>query len=183
LIVALLISLVILLSQIFPYTPPAAQDFTVQLSIRLAIINQTNPNNPYIRAIVPPTIGIPGAQIWASTQYSYDGISGYYPVYTQMSPNPYPGYTMVHVRSRSNHNYTLGDFFAVWNEKLGENNTLGYTTPPSSSQSSSFGSGWFWEMCVKQSGGTLLGVASNWGGQVLRPGMVVILDYSDIGCA
>lgn len=179
----MLISLVILLSQIFPYSPPAAQDFTVQLSIRLAIINQTDPNNPYIRAIVPPTIGIPGAQIWASTQYSYDGISGYYPVYTLKSPNPYPGYTMVHVRSRSIHNYTLGDFFSVWNEPLNESNTLGYTTPPSSSQSSSFGSSWFWEMCVKQPGGTLRGVASNWGGQVLQSGMVIILDYSDIGCA
>jgi hypothetical protein len=173
---------VILLSQVFPFSPPAAQDFTVQLSIRLAIINSTNPGNPYIRAIVPPTIGIPGAQIWASHQYDYDGIGGYYPVYTQISPNPYPGYTLVHVRSRSIHNYTLGDFFAVWGANLGENNTLGYTTPPSSSPSS-FGSTWFWEMCVKQSGGILQGVASNWGGQVLRSGMVVILDYSDIGCA
>ena len=160
------------------------QDFTVGVRILIWQWNDTAHSGTFVRAIVPPGIGIPGG-VWATHQWDADGLNNHYPLYldTPVSGN-YSGTSSVHVRSRSTHAYTLLDFFNVWGQPVGANNTLGYTVPPPSSDSNYFGSTWFWDMCVKPPGGVLGPPPKDWGSLSLQQGgQMILLYYGPIGCA
>jgi len=175
-----MIALVAVFGQLYG-GPQPAQDFTVRISL---LYWQIMGNESYPHAVIPPPIGVfPG--IWATHQYDFDGLNNHYPLYTDPpASGNYSGSTDIHVRSRSTHAYTLRDFFNVWGEPVGVNDTLGYTVPPPSSQSNNFGSTWFWDMCVKPPGGVLGPPPKDWGSLVLLPGgMTILLYYSDVGCA
>lgn len=161
-----------------PSNAPVVQDFTFKITIQVSYVNSTGGTQG--RFIIPP-VNIGQCQgTWLSHQYDGYGIGGKYPIYTltQDLSNPYPGYSIIHVTSASNRNYTLGDFFAVWGEPLGYSNTLGFTTPPQTG-SKQFPPSWYWAMCT----GPPPGVPSNkWGLEPLSKDKFVSLLYSNVGC-
>jgi hypothetical protein len=164
-------------------------NFSVNLSIAYSYYPYQNgacnttaqPNLRY----TPPTnaVGIPGG-IWnSSAPYSSYGVNSRYPVFSLAVPlTNYPGFFPVYVQSKVDRTYYLKDFFNVWGEPLGVNNTLGLTTPPSNSIMTSFcvGPGWYWDMCVGTSPNALH--EGLWDAESLSPGKDIALLYSDIGC-
>ncbi len=141
--------------------PQAAEDFTFKISIQVS-------NGTAFSFVIPPAIGVAGG-IWRSHQYDQFGLSGHYPLYTDQPPANYSGYSIVHVRSSVVRQYYLGDFFAVWGEPIGYNNTLGIPARNS----------FFWDMCVGGPGNVRPG---NWGGEFLVKDLPVELRYSNNGC-
>ncbi len=139
------------------------------------------PDNSTLRQqyVIPSDIGAPGG-IWKTHQYDSYGVAQRYPVYflTQDVPQSYPGYFTVHVKSSVTRLYTLGDFFAVWGQPLGQNNTVSLTSPPSSSYHE-FRSSWVWSMCVLTSSSPRHG---GWGNEALVKDMQVELLYSSDDC-
>ncbi len=161
-------------------TVTAAQDFTLTISIQL--IAQSSSGNTTTQFLVPPAVGVPGGA-WSTHRYDGDGLNQRYPVYL-VAPNStgtYSGYSIIHVRSRVLRSYTLGDFFTVWGQPFGRNNTLGITSPPQPSLTK-FGPDWFWSLCI----GTPPSVVSipplSWTNETLVRGEVVNLIFSNTGC-
>jgi hypothetical protein len=142
---------------------PAAMDYTLNISIQIS-----NPKNNTQATFALPQIGIgiPGG-FWANHTFDAYGINGYYPVYVDVPPNPYPGYSPIHVKSRISYNYTLGDLFNVWGQPLGQNNTLNVKAQGGSVD---------WTMCVGTSPTSLR--PGLWAQQRLVSGIDIILSYA-----
>lgn len=141
--------------------PPVAVSFSFQMSIQIS-------NGTSVRFIGYSTpVGIVG---WPWNNHTYDGqgpvIDGvsHYPVYSDQPPNPYPGFTIIHVASTVNRLYYLSDYFSVWGKPLGSANTIGI------SSNSTF----LWQMCTGTPPGEQLG---HWGAEVLVPNLEVTLVY------
>ncbi len=157
-----------------PPPPPIVQNFSFQISVQL--FNKTTTSAQFI--FPQRAVGMRGGY-WFSHVYDSEGLRGIYPIY---SPDPtvaypsnvYPGYTTIYVKSLSNRTYTLGDYFAVWGEALGRNNTLGFTSPPNNSV---YPSTWSWHMCVGPTQGSLR--PGLWGKEPLVSNMRIILAYVD----
>ena len=169
---AALILIVIIAIGIYFYfqSPPLAVNFTFQLSIQIS--NSTN-----VRFLGQQTpVGVAG---FAWNNHTYDGqgaiINGvaHYPIYSEQNANPYPGFTIIHVASTVNRLYYLSDYFSVWGQPLGRNNTLGISSYKTV----------YWDMCIGSPPGEQFG---NWGQQVLVPNLEVTLVYFNstkgIGC-
>ncbi len=138
------------------------QVFDVALQIRKAY-NSTSYN-----LISPPAVGVPGGNgYWFSHKYDRFGSDGYYPVFTELTPNG-ASYAIIHVRSRAVINYTLGDYFDVWGQPLGPSQTIIYQTTNTM----------VWQMCV----GTIDGppnTLGTWRSELLTPRKLIVLDYYD----
>ncbi len=147
---------------------PPAMNFVAQISIQVP--GKFQNGTVGMRFVIPQGVGEPG-YAWNVHKYDLYGLNGRYPVY--MDPpaqTGYPGYSIIHVVSRVNHNYTLGDFFAVWGQPVGANDTLGIQNS----------GGYSWSMCVGPSAGSLR--PGLWGQEVLAGDMPIILKYSSVGC-
>jgi hypothetical protein len=165
------------------FSPPSqghvVLDFSEKISIQVSehLSNGTN----VIRYFTPPRngIGVPGG-IWRADTYTSYGASRNYPIFMlPATSTTYIGYSLIYVKSTVNRTYTLGDLFSVWGERLGRNNTLGFTTPPPSGQTT-FPSTWYWDMCVGPSQGSMH--EGLWGNETLAPSKNIILLYSNFGC-
>lgn len=158
---------------------PPAMDFTDQLVIQVESNNgsQLIPNIPPSRAV-----GEPGG-LWATTQYNSWGVDAeHYPLYMdppfingQNAACQTSGACLFHVKSKVVHQYTLGDFFNVWGQAIGQNDTIGIP------RNGNFA----WEMCVGQTGNAT--PTTLYGNLVLQPGMDITLIFYDtvngVGCA
>lgn len=142
---------------------PAAMDYTLKISIQIS-----NPKNTTQATFAGPqrAIGVPGGY-WENHTFDAYGVGGNYPVYVDSPPNPYPGYSPIHVKSRIAHNYTLGDLFSVWGQTLGQNNTLGVQAQ---------GPNVDWTMCVGTTATNLR--PGLWAAQPLVSGVDIILSYA-----
>jgi hypothetical protein len=156
------------------YNPPQAspvQNYVFQMTIQV-----TNANGSGLHFIIPTQAVGEAGGVWTTHQYDNESVdSGHYPIYMDGPPNPYPGYSLVHVKSKVNRQYTLGDFFAVWGKSLGQNDTI------SVKASGNF----LWELCTGTSAGTAK-YDPLWGATPLVPGLAVTLFYYDrtsLGCA
>jgi len=150
---------------------PAAMDYSFRLLIQVS-----DKSSSQVRAIAPGhSIGEAGGD-WATTKYNNNSIdASHYPVYMDTPGTACTPVCLIHVKSRIVHAYTLGDFFSVWGQPLGENNTIGIP------RNGSFA----WQLC--------LGLANNaissnaWSGLVLQSDMAVTLFFYDaangLGCA
>ena len=174
-----LIALVIVAGVYYAATlPPTAQEsFTVQLSIKVYSIG-TNGSTVSQYVILPPVgvSGVPGA-IRKASVYDSEGLAGNYPLYTDAPPFSYPGYSIVHVVSKVNMTYYLGDFFDVWGNVISANDTMGLTVPPPAS-STQFHSDWYWQMCVGPDTNHLS--RGLWGREPLTPNLKIFMFYSNI---
>ena len=185
---------IIALVTYFVIMPPPIQNspvlnFSVNLSIAYSYYPyQNGACNTSARPVIsyiPPSraVGVPGG-IWnASAPYGSYGVNSRYPVFSPAPPQTnYPGFLPVYVQSTVNRTYTLRDYFDVWGERLGANNTLGFTTPPSSSLINTLcvGSGWFWDLCVGSNPNALH--EGSWDSEPLSQGKYIALLYSELGC-
>lgn len=152
-------------------TVPAAMDFTFNILLQVS-----NKNSSQVRAIAPGhPIGEAGGY-WATSQYNNDSVdSSHYPVYMDIPSTACTPVCVIHVKSRVVHAFTLGDFFAVWGQPLGENNTIGVT------RSNSFA----WQMCIGPPNSATL--SNQWGNYIVQSGDDLTLFYYDtstgLGCA
>jgi hypothetical protein len=151
--------------------PPAAVDFTSKITIRLSNANNTVGND-----VVPSAIGVPGG-IWQSHVLDALGLDSHYPVYADAATQAYPGYALIHVRSRVVHQFTLGDFFDVWGQPLGQNLTLNRPAEVNGGPK-----GYLWFMCVASSPSSPF-TKGLWGNEVLTSGKIIILVYGNAGCS
>lgn len=151
---------------------PPAMDFTFKLLIQVA-----NKNSTSVRAIAPGhTIGEAGG-FWASTQYNNDSVdSSHYPIYMDDPAIACTPVCLIHVKSKIVHSFTLGDFFNVWGQPLGENNTIGVP------RNGSFA----WEMCLGPTPSTA-SISNAWGSLGLQSNLDITLFFFDTvkgtGCA
>jgi hypothetical protein len=114
-------------------------------------------------------VGVLGG-FWTTHAYDKYGLDSNYPVYSTLpTAIVCPAALPVHVRSSVVRNYTLGDFFAVWGQALGPDNTVGQ--PPSG--------GMQWVMCVGTSAATLR--PGSWGQEVLANNVTMIVTYTRVG--
>jgi hypothetical protein len=150
---------------------PAVMDYTFQL-----LLEQSNRNGSQVRAIAPKVaIGEPGG-FWNSLQYNSYGVdSSHYPLYLDTpSAATCPSYCIVHVKSAVAHNYTLGDYFQVWGQPLGADNTIGIPR----------NGDLYWQMCIGLGSGASNN--SEWGAFVLKPNLDITLFYHNstgLGCS
>ncbi len=149
---------------VLPPPRDVAMGFDVAISIQIS-------NGTARSFFVPPSIGVPGGT-WVSHRYDIFGVDGRYPLYTVTPPSgDYPGFSLIHVRSRVLRNYTLADFFEVYGQPLGPANTLGLPTTSKN----------VWEMCVGQPAFR----PGNWGSEVLSRGLFITMVYRPLeafGC-
>jgi len=172
--VALLAITVVLAVSVLPASQtPAAVDYTFQLLIQ---VTNKNSSNPQVRNIAPGnSIGEPGGY-WATSQYnSYQPDSTHYPIYMDSPRISCNQGCLIHVKSRVAYNYTLGDFFNVWGQPVGQNDTI------SIKSSGSFA----WQLCTVSSGTPT--ARTEWGGLLLAPDLKISLIFYDtaggLGCA
>ena len=149
---------------------PAAMDYTFHL-----LIQTSNKNSSQVRAIAPGnSIGEAGGY-WATTRFNSYGLDPtHYPVYMDSPAIACTPGCIIHVKSRVIHAYTLGDFFDVWGQPLGQNNTIGVPSKDT----------FQWELCVGAVGNNVS--SSEWGGLVLQDQMRITLFFYDttaLGCA
>lgn len=161
---------------------PAAMDFVDQF-----VILYENNNGTMNRALYPPNaVGEPGG-LWATTQYNSYGVDPqHYPLYMdpptiggQPGACQTSGSCLFHVKSKTVHQYTLGDFFNVWGQPIGVNNTVGIK--PLTNQYGTFG----WQMCTGPTGSAT--PTDLFGNLVLQPNIDITLVYyntsNGVGCA
>jgi len=152
-----------------PFAGGPALDYTVQMNIQES-------NGTAVRFIFPvDPVGESGGS-WATHLHDSLGIdSSHYPVYMDRPPNPYPGYSIIHVKSRSNYTFVLGDFFSVWGMPLGPTNTVNIAVRGN----------FTWQMCLITSSSQVPSFL--WGQEPLHDGMKITLLYYDpnkgLGCA
>ncbi len=161
-VVALIVVIVVYSVAVAPPSTSLAVDFAVKITIQLS-------NSTETRFVIPSRpIGVAGGA-WATHQYDGDGVdSRHYPIYTDRSPDPYPGYSVIHVRSKVSRGYTLGDFFVLWGHPLGRDNTLGITARD----------GLHWGLCVETPPTRRAGLLS-WDQEVLVKDATFVLRYFD----
>jgi len=172
--VALVVVAGVYVVSILPATSSVPVNFNDELLIE---VQQGNSSN---LLIVAPnrTIGEPGG-LWATHQYDSYGVAGHYPIYMD---DPYYACPAKHactigVKSTVIHQYTLGDFMAVWGYPIvSRNNTLGRTSSGN----------YAWELCVGATASTAF-INYQWGAMVLQPNMAITLEFYDTstayGCA
>ena len=126
---------------------------------------------PVVTPISPAAhIGEVGGYMYTQ-QYIADGVGGNYPIHTVDSSG------FVYIDSKVVRSYTLGDFFAVWGEPLGVNNTLGFKA----NYSSTLKAPYVWSMCIRTpSGGDA--PDPSWGAHVIRDREIIDLIYSQLTC-
>ncbi len=126
-------------------------------------------------------IGAPGG-IMGTAKYLSDGADGFYPLHTQFpSCLNVTGVSTctIHVESRVARAYTLGDFFDVWGEPLGRENTLGYKANDTYvTQPAPF----YWDMCINDPATGRTIPNDEWGAHVLKDGEIIVLQFSQLGC-
>ncbi len=131
--------------------------------------------------VTAANIGHPGGII-ANATFLSDGVNGFYPLYTSFPPCGNVTSVIVcsiHVQSKVVRPYTLGDFFNVWGEPLGRNNTLGFKANVTGTVKAPF----YWDMCIHDLSTGRDIPSTDWGSHVLKDGEIVLLLYSQIGCA
>jgi len=155
------------------------QDQPAQSFRTFLLIDVQQDLNHTRRAYPNETIGQPGG-IMNTTKYLADGLSGRYPLFTQDSTG------VVYVQSRVMRAYTLGDFFQVWGEPLGPNDTLNipwairyYTCGASGTDPCA---PFYWTMCIHNPTGGLDFPLDDWGAHSLKNDEIIRLSYSQIGC-
>jgi hypothetical protein len=141
------VAIVYVVGTLPPPSAPAAMNFEDQI-----VIQMTNNDGSQVLPNIMPAyatrpIGETGGY-WATTEFnSYEVNAQHYPLYMDIPAVACPSVScVIHVKSRVNYNYTLGDFFAVWGEPLGQNNTVGI--PRTTNKYGTFA----WEMCVGPTG-------------------------------
>jgi hypothetical protein len=163
-----------------PPSAPAAMNFEDQI-----VIQMTNNNGTLILPNIMPAyatrpIGEVGGY-WATMEFnSYEVDAQHYPLYMDTPSVACPSSCVIHVKSRVAYNYTLGDFFAVWGETLGENNTVGI--PRTTNSYGTFA----WEMCTGPTGSATPFIGP-YGSLVLQSQMDITLIFynttNGVGCA
>jgi hypothetical protein len=158
---------------------PTKMDFTDQI-----IILMENDFGNQTRGIVPKLpVGEAGGY-WYSNQYNGYGVDPqHYPLYMNPALDCVSNVTTsctIHVKSTIIHQYILGDFFNVWGQSLGQNNTVG--VPRVTNTYGTFA----WQMCIGPTGsGTPY--FQPYGTLVLQPDMDITLIFynttNGIGCA
>lgn len=144
-----------------------AMNYNVQISIQYGSLAQNG--SRVFQFVIPSGVGEPGLA-WNVHTFDRYGVGGYYPLYIDPpSGSQYPGYTLIHVVSTVYHNYTLGDFFAVWGMTLGVNSTI---NKPAAN-------GWSWSMCVGPQKGSLR--PGHWGNETLINYNTITLLYDNTG--
>ena len=152
----LMVAAAFAVAYVLPPPRDVVMSFDVAVSIQIS-------NGTARSFFVPPSIGVPGGT-WLSHRYDIFGVEGRYPLYTVTPPSgDYPGFSLIHVRSRVMVNYTLGDFFDVWAQPLGPDRTLDF---PATSNN-------LWQMCIGQPPFRL----GEWRSEVLTRGLFVTLVY------
>jgi hypothetical protein len=152
--------------------PSPAVNFRTMLIINVQLKNLNSS-----RIFPKPNIGLPGG-IMSTTKYLSDGVGGRYPLYTVDASG------VIYVRSTVTRDYTLGDFFQVWGEPLGTNNTLNL---PYHNGTDTCGAThcfpYYWTMCLQAPSSTIYVPNEEWGNHVLTSQEIIFLAYSQIGCA
>ena len=143
---------------------PAAMDYTFQMLIQLPARNQANS----VQAYAPGhPIGETGGY-WQSSQFNQYGVNpSHYPIYMDNPASVCTPVCTIHVKSTIVYNYTLGDFFNVWGQPLGQNNTIGQTSQGR----------FIWQMCLGASQPSTESTA--WGALPLSPNLSITLNYYD----
>ena len=156
-------------ASILPAAPQtAAVDFTSFLVIEV----HSPTNETQVRCVYPRgDVGVAGGY-WVNHTYHRDGLDSNYPVYAYIPVNPScPTAIPINVKSTVARNYTMGDFFSMWGQPIGPNNTI---------QIQNSGN-MFWVMCKGPSVQTLS--PANWGQEVLATNQTYILAYTQVaGC-
>ena len=172
--VALVVVAAVYVVSILPATSSVAMNFNDEILVK---VQQGTSSN---FSIIAPsrTVGEPGG-FWATHQYDSYGVAGHYPIYMD---NPYYACPAKHactigVKSSVVHQYTLGDFMAVWGYPIvSRNETLGRTSSGN----------YAWELCVGATARTAV-INRQWGALALQPNMAITLEFYDTstpyGCA
>jgi hypothetical protein len=162
----------VLVAAVFVLAASPSRTIAVNFSSNLVIEVHEPSNETQVRCVYPSNdVGIQGGY-WQTHVYDTYGVDSHYPVY---SYNPSvlscPTAFRISTVSNVNRNYTLGDFFNVWGQRLGPDNTLNLV--PSG--------GMLWVMCVGPSVSTLR--PGNWGQELLVDNATMILAYTRVsGC-
>lgn len=173
-----LIALAVIAAVFFVYllpapSTPAAVNYTDKLLISVNFANGTKD------AYVAPTrpIGEAGG-FWATHQYDSYGIDNHYPLYMDNPSYACPPQhaCTFNVKSSVAHNYTLGDFMAVWGYPLvSMNNTFSIQR----------NGNYAWQLCIGPTGSAAANL--QWGAMPLSPNLDITLTYYDtvngFGCA
>jgi hypothetical protein len=159
----------------YPRSEPVAMNIQTALLIQI-VYADSQTQNFVSRSIIPPAdVGTPGG-IMRTQRYLLDGIGGYYPLSTRA------GDSIIHVESSVVRNYTLADFFEVWGNPIGPNQTLNLKTNYTSTGTRDF----YWDMCLVPPGQVPgqgpEALSDQWGAHVLVDHETVHLVYSRIGC-
>lgn len=154
-----------------------SQNTTLSFRTFLLIDVQQKGLSGSVRIYPNGSIGLPGG-IMNTTRYLSDGLSGRYPLYTLDKTG------VIYVQSTVARAYTLGDFFQVWGEPLGTNDTLNLRYYNGSDTcGTSACSPYYWTMCIHDPLSRTDVPNADWGAHVLQDQEIIRLSYSQIGCA
>lgn len=117
-------------------------------------------------------IGEAGGYLYNTTFLAY-GVGGNYPIHTVDTSG------FVYIDSKVVRDYTIGDFFHVWGEPLGVNNTLGFKANYTTNGKAP----WIWSMCLRAPDGSDIPPDQPWGAQVLKDKEIIDIIYAQITCA
>jgi hypothetical protein len=176
--VALVIVAGVYVVSILPANSSAPVNFNDEILIEVQKLSDSSS----LLVVAPNrTIGEPGG-LWATHQYDSYGVAGNYPIYMDL-PNlacPAQHACIIHVKSSVEHQYTLGDFMAMWGYPVvSRNNTLGRTNTANYAS-------YVWELCVGATASTAV-INYQWGSMLLQPNMAITLEFynpaTGYGCA
>jgi hypothetical protein len=173
LIIVLLLGIVIVVAAFLALAlPMAPKTAVVNFTSFMVIEVHSTTNETQVRCVYPPNdVGVLGGY-WGNHTYDMDGLDNNYPVYAYVPTNvSCPNALSINVKSTVARDYTMGDFFSLWGEPIGPNNTIGIQNS----------GGMFWVMCKGPSVQTL--TPANWGQEVLATNQTYILAYTrTAGC-
>jgi hypothetical protein len=193
-VIALIVTAAVLALAILPPPPPATPVMNYQDQI---VIQMTNKNGSLLLANIIPdyaryAIGEAGGY-WATHTYDSYGVDPqHYPVYMDSPSVSCPIVNeacLFHVKSKTQHQFTLGDFFDIWGQTVGQNNTLGITrvTEQVELKNGTYVNGTFaWQLCTGPVG-SATPFTGPYGSLVLQDQMEITLIFYDttngVGCA